>query len=476
MRKISLVWVLPVLALLGACDMFGTGGGFTPEPEAVVIPEDFLGVVHGGEATGAADIEYEFVKYLGAKWILQTFYWSDFEKNDMGGFEADPTRGGKKYADWVNWANQNGLKMFAVLAYSTDWMKTTYAGGKADYIPPAQYDRYCAYVTEIIKRYGDKLAGYSIWNEPNENPRFWTGTPAEMWDLTRTAAAAARQAIHQYNPGGQLVGGALNILAPDLWTRGFFVSGAMANTDGFAYHPYMPNAKNAAAITREVQHMVSRYGFADRVWLTEMGFPTGGQYSTVVEEDRMPAEVVKTIVLMASRGVKHLFWYQLFDDLDNVDTPNPDNSEDWFGLAYYKPSSPNLLNIPANATGITKKKGADAYALCGKYIQGTTWRRLPLVSGPEDVEAYYFEGKNGARTLVLWADRIDAAATAPARVTLPGSDQKRYSLGDSGPFTTGDDAASLGQPVPESGVYPVGSVPLFFTWTAESGLPRVTAP
>ena len=127
-----------------------------------------------------------------------------------------------------------------------------------------------------------------------------------------------------------------------------------------------------------------------------------------------------------------------------------------------------------NPNGITKKKGADAYALCGKYIQGTTYRRL--VSGPGDVEAYYFEGKNGARTLVLWADWMDAAATTPARVTLPGSDQQQYSLGNSGPFTLGDDAADLGQPVPESAVYSVGSVPLFFTWTAESGLPHVTAP
>jgi hypothetical protein len=446
------------LALLGSCQDIGSDDTAS-EPDVIVIPNDLLGVVHGGRASNASDIEYDFMDYLGAKWISQTFYWGDFEST-QGSF--DFANDNNKYGKWTDWAAERGFRMFAVLAYDTSWVRPA---GHNRYIPPEHYDNYCNYVTKIIEHYGDKLAGYSIWNEPNENPRFWDGTAAEMWNLTKTAASAAQKAIRQYNPGGELVGGALNSLAPDLWARGFFVSGAMAETGGVAYHPYMPNARNAAGLTRSFKDVVSRYGFGNKVWITEMGFPTGGQYTSCVEEDRMPEEVVKTIVLLATEGVRHIFWYQLFDP----NTQDSENSEDWFGLAYYKPTN--------NSNGITKKKGADAYALCGKYIQGATYRRnLPIGSGLDDLEAYYFEREGGARTLVLWAEKISATEKARVRVSLPGSGWKQYGLGNSGAWSASDSVDNLGRDVPGSAVYEVGNVPLFFTWMADSAaLPSITA-
>jgi hypothetical protein len=464
MRKITLVLVSVLvslsLVLFFSCDTVGTSGP-APASYRIVIPGDFLGVVHGGNAGSADDIEYDFMDYLGAKWILQTFYWNDFEAT-QGAFNFP-----EKYENWTAWAATRGFKMFAVLAYEANWLESL-PNGKDSYIQPDHYDKYGNYVTKIIEHYGDKLGGYSIWNEPNENPRFWTGTAEEMWALTKTAASAARQAISQYNPGGKLIAGALNSLAPDIWTRGFFVSGAMTEVDAIAYHPYMPNGRDAALLTGKFRDVVSRYGFGDKIWITEMGFPTDGANSSCVEEDRMPEEVVKTIVLLAAGGVQHVFWYQLFDP----NTQNAENSENWFGLAYYKPAT--------NPDGITKKKGADAYALCGKYIQGTTYRGdLSIVSGVGDVAAYYFEGKNGARTLVVWAEKISATATTDVRITLPGSGWKQYSLGDSGAWDPAGSVDDLGQDLTQgNNVYSVGKTPLFFTWTAESAAstPRITAP
>jgi hypothetical protein len=437
------------------------GAGPVPEPDAVVIPEDFLGLCHAGFKV--EDLEYDFIDYLGAKWVQRTFNWRDIESGTKGNWQWTT------YDNFVNGAIARGYKIFAVLAYANMWTVTgTEASNNNDknYITPDHYEDYCNFVTAVIARYGDKISGYSIWNEPNENPRFWTGTAEEMWDLTTAAGAAARQAIRQYNPGGELVGGVLNVLAPDIWTRGFFVSGAMAQMDGIAFHPYMPNGNNAYLVTKSFNNVAARYGFADKIWITEMGFPTNGQYSSCVEEDRMPEEVIKTIVLLATGGAaRHIFWYQLFDP----NSPVAANSEDWFGFAYYKP--------PANASGITKKKGADAFALCAKYISGTTYRRLPIVSGVSGVESYYFEGKNGARTMVLWSSKIDATATTPVRVNLPGSGWRQYSLGEAGPWTAGSSVAGLGQDLSSgNNVYALGKTPLFFTWTADSALPSVTAP
>jgi hypothetical protein len=474
MRKILLVLVS--LALLFSCDMAGgKGTGLVSEPDVVIIPDDFLGLCHAGFKV--EDLEYDFIDYMGARWVQRTFNWRDIESGTKGNWQWTT------YDDYVNGAIARGYKIFAVLAYANNWTVDGSANS-LNYITPPYYEDYCNFVKAVIARYGDKISGYSIWNEPNENPRFWTGTAKEMWDLTTAAGTAARQAINQYNPGGKLVGGVLNVLAPDMWTRGFFVSGAMAQMDGIGFHPYMPNGNNAYLVTKSFNDVVNRYGFADRIWITEMGFPTNGQYSSCVEEDRMPEEVVKTIVLLATGGAaRHIFWYQTFDPIDDTSgsPPNPEpvdtNSEDWFGFAYYKPPASNRLGIN-NPNGITKKKGADAYALCARYIQGTTYRRdLAIVSGVDGAQAYYFEGENGARTLVLWSDKIDATATTPVRVKLPGSEWKQYSLGDAGVWNAGDDVADLGQDLSSGdNVYALGKTPLFFTWTADSALPSVTAP
>jgi hypothetical protein len=447
MRKIILL--LASLFFLFSCDI-GIGGGKPTLPTwDNRIPEDFLGVIGGekgisgsGINSTKADAEYNFIKNtLGAKWILRTFYWNDIQTDAN-------TWDWTFYDNFVNEVHGRGFKIFAVLAYGND---NSGVGSSTSYITKANYPLFANYVTEVIARYGEKIAGYSIWNEPNETQRFWSGPPEEIIELSAYAASAARRAINQYNPKGVLVGGVLNSLAVDAWTTGFF-SGAMLNMDAVAYHPYMPGAQRAADLFSAYQNLVSKYGYANRIWLTEVGFPTGGQYVSLVDETRMHEEVVKTITLLAARGAARVFWYELFDDNAHV----AEDSEDWFGLATFNDST----------SAVTKKNGADAYGLCGKYIPGTVYRPdWPARKAGSGIQAYCFQGPEQS-ALILWADTLATTDTKPVTVTLPGSDRMQHNIGD------GTNTAVSSETV----TYNVGTTPLFFTWKPAGAAPSISTP
>ncbi|MDR0730389.1 MAG: hypothetical protein LBF63_01890 [Treponema sp.] len=456
MRKI-IILLLASLCLLFSCDL---GVGENPLAKAASstrIPEDFLGVIAGevgissdGVDATKADVEYDFVEYLGAKWILATFYWERIQKGANPDASSDDWDW-RYYDNFVNTVHAKGFKVFAVLAYENNAV----TGDSGTYISPDKYPLFANYVTQVIERYGDKIAGYSIWNEPNEIPRFWEGSPEEIIALSLTAVAAARSALAQHNPNGKLIVWPVNSLAVEDWTTGFF-GGIMGNApesllaiDGVAYHPYMPGGQRAADLFSAHQSLVSQWGFDRKIWVTEAGFPTGGRYVSLVKEDNMPEEVIKTITLLAARGAAHVFWYQLFDPADK----DVENSEDYFGLADY--------NSSTNA--ITKKKGADAFALCGKYIPGALYQPDLAVTG-SGIQAYWFQGPEES-ALILWADTKAVGDTVPVTVTLPGTDWMRRDI------VTGEGAEFLEETID------VGKTPVFLSWKlAAKSVPSVRAP
>jgi hypothetical protein len=125
-------------------------------------------------------------------------------------------------------------------------------------------------------------------------------------------------------------------------------------------------------------------------------------------------------------------WYELFDHGDDADQGDAEN---WFGL----------VNGGGLAEGkFVKRKGAAAYQLCALNIPGTEIK-TPQRSGlPESVQAYYFEGPDGRRALVVWSEIVINPRTVG--VSLPGINQKAYDL-------------STGEAKP---------IPSFSTWTLKS--------
>jgi hypothetical protein len=346
-----------------------------PAPSSpVVIPEDFAGIVHAGQTNTPQ--EYALLDRMGASWILTTFYWNEIEEEeDRWNFDY--------YDTYVDTARAAGKKIIGVLAYDTAWIHKD--GKTHKYIPPDKVHLFLNYVRRTAERFKGRVNAWCIWNEPNFG--FWNGSRNEFLSLALKTADAVREIDSEVI----LLGGAFNrgiFGLPTAYIKGLFTSGVMDKADGIAFHPYELNPNRSARLFLEFRAQAVKYGFEDRIWITEIGFPTGGWYPTAVSEKQFPVYIVKTFVNLAINGAKKVLWYQLFDP----ENRSGSNSEDYFGLVRSREDYTS--------------KGAEAFRLCSVYLSGATYRpEFPLRKNlPNTLHAFYFEQPSGERTLVLWKD------------------------------------------------------------------------
>jgi hypothetical protein len=279
-------------------------GDFGPGEARIAIPRDFLGMVHAGNRAEVGE-EYALLDKLGVEWMLTDFSWSGIQPaKDVWRLDAFKT-----YADN---GEARGKKILAILDYDTGWIHDgTYDDDPynntdedesndtpAPYISPSEIPLFCEYVKQTVGRYQDRVDAWCIWNEPNLPDRFWAGTKEEFFELTKQAAAA----IREVDPDAFIIGGAFNTLADDEWIRGIFESGAMGQIDAVAYHPYMVDAGTSAKVYEQFKKTAADYGFDDKIWVTEVGYPTRGNYGTEVSDEKMPETLIKTISLLAAGG------------------------------------------------------------------------------------------------------------------------------------------------------------------------------
>jgi hypothetical protein len=435
-----------LLLCLGACATNNTPGNR--------VPADFAGMMHSGDS-GDLDREYRLLDEMGVTWVQKDFSWNSIQpaaKQDLppdkwnwSGFDA-----------YVRRANGEGKKILGMLLYDTDWIHW----GKDEpdrYVSAEEIPLFYTYARETVRRYNGKngygkVDAWAIWNEPNLSSRFWRGTKKEFFTLTRETAQTIRELDEAEETETFLVGGVFNtlVLLDGKWVTGLFDSGAMEQVDAIAYHPYMPGAQSTALSYRLFRKKVARYGFADKIWVNEVGYPTTGirNYGTEVAESNMPDVVTKTAALLAAEGAKTIFWYHLFDNPER----DPNDSEDWFGLIWKR--SPEDWR---------KKGGADAYALCARNLAGKTAVPGAYTKLGFSLKRLYFEGDDGSRVLLVWTESI----LLPRKVTLtlPGRNQKIWNPAD-GSFQT------VGERVTYT-LYPPGQADqnlkpnlLFFTWDA----------
>jgi len=119
------------------------------------------------------------------------------------------------------------------------------------------------------------------------------------------------------------------------------------------------------------------------------------------------------------------------------------NSEDFFGLVY---------------PDYTLKPGAAAYALCGRFLPGAEYLpELPERTNiPDKVASYFFRGKNGENTLILWND---ANRVVSLTIELPDSP------------TFYDIVSGEGREHPRSSALELGKTPVIVVWEGEENPP-----
>src|SRR5262249_55624286 len=142
-------------------------------------------------------------------------------------------------------ASAHGVKLLGILDYGNAWASNAAPAGDDRY-PPDDPATFAAFAGTAAKRYRRRVAGWEVWNEPNNSlSGFWKPAPdpAAYARLAKAAAKALRRADHK----AQVVTGGL---APtfDIVTYGrdygFFTAATMAKPSWFrrftaaAIHPY----------------------------------------------------------------------------------------------------------------------------------------------------------------------------------------------------------------------------------------------
>ena len=101
---------------------------------------------------------------------------------------------------------------------------------------------------------------------------------------------------------------------------------------------------------------MAKKGLDKPIWLSEYGWPSGGNYPTATDLPGQAENLVRFQSAAAVAGVKAAFWYCSNDWHDPEDVDDPTASEGFFGLAY--PTA-------------GEKPGALAYRVMAKILPGS---------------------------------------------------------------------------------------------------------
>jgi polysaccharide biosynthesis protein PslG len=259
---------------------------------ALLLPLLILGAANGaGRADGELapavhvlefdDAIYRLAAEGGYASVVQVFPWRDIE----------PTPG-----EWhwqqpdfaVQGARYYGLGLIVRLDHAPEWaLRPAQAG-----VVPFDLDAYAAFVANVARRYRGRVQAYIIWNEPNLS-REWAGLPPDPAAYT-ALLCRGRAAVEEADPAATVVSAGLaptnggdGAVDDRKFLRGMYESGAGdcfdalgAHAYGFGHPPDDPqgshdglNLARLADLRAIVEEHASQ---AIPVWITEMGWTTGG--------------------------------------------------------------------------------------------------------------------------------------------------------------------------------------------------------
>ncbi|MCD6384309.1 hypothetical protein J7M23_00885, partial [Candidatus Sumerlaeota bacterium] len=167
----------------------------------------------------------------------------------------------------------------------------------------------------MVNRYKGKIKDWEIWNEPNITP-FWVPrpNPEHYANLLKRAYRSAKKADKDCNVIGFCTANA------DLpFIEKVYEFGGGKACDTLSYHHYN-DVKDESILEREiydVKYIMNRYGDLDKkIWLTEMGLPTGFNADVIkpFSEGEQAVWLVKKLLTALSTGVvERVFWFTLND-------------------------------------------------------------------------------------------------------------------------------------------------------------------
>ena len=216
--------------------------------------------------------------------------WSSLEQNAKGRYE-------RWYLDrldtLVEKAGQHGVQLLLTVTDSPCWASSAPDSVKqgcdgawwdreVQRYPPVDARDYADALAFLVRRYGDRVAGWEIWNEPNLQYFFNSDQPAADYArIVRAAYPAAKAA----DPSATVIAGSL-AESPPAFVEELFQHGIGGHFDAFSIHPYCGDSSPLDRLEDRwiknsfirgvpaVRDVLLSYGEDKPIWLTEFGWST----------------------------------------------------------------------------------------------------------------------------------------------------------------------------------------------------------
>lgn len=339
--------------------------------------DDPLGLCHAG---GGGIEEKELLENLGIRWVRLDLSWKKMQA-EPGDFDFSA------FDKMFDSTDAAGVRVLGILSYDTPWIHENPEGKRQ--IDPEDLPAWLEFVEAVARRYRSRVGAFEIWNEPNSN-RFWTGKDEDFFNLTGETVKLLKMTTPEipvvvgsiiYNP----------VLGSTAYLKRLLESGAADGSDALSLHPYGISPMAAAKRLYKARKILDQYNYTGELWVSEIGYPTGGKYPHTVDEEKQGAYAARTISSSFAAGVDRLFWYHLYDRYPPGEAPPKTSSEAFFGIAYRDG---------------TLKSGGETISRLGPMLLDASWapellKEKPAFNIPAAI--YPFRNADGTVTLVAWS-------------------------------------------------------------------------
>jgi hypothetical protein len=240
--------------------------------------------------SAAVERQLDKAKAAGAGMVRVDTGWAGIEPNTKGSYSAWYL---SRMDNVVDKAEARGLKVLFTLWETPCWASSApddlkqgcvgewWKRGVQRY-PPGQSSDYADALSFVVERYGDRVAAWEIWNEPNSSYFFKAADKAQSYaDLVKAAYPAAKVA----DPGSTIIAGSLSE-ADASFTDDLYSKGIKGFFDAFSVHPYSGDRSPLdpgddrwihSSFIRgvpAVRDTMVKQGDDKPLWLTEFGWST----------------------------------------------------------------------------------------------------------------------------------------------------------------------------------------------------------
>jgi len=316
----------------GACALSGCGGGDGANATAgraqAGPPPDFLGIVTEdafGRPGRYRNAQIRRQRRLGIGIVRQTFDWRLIERRP-GQYSL------RTYDRFVGDLASRRMRVLPILFNPPPFHSSAPPrGARRGTYPPRDPEAMGRFAAALVRRYGPDgdfwkahprlprlpIRSWQVWNEPSI-PVYWPSgpDPAAYVALLRATGGA----IKAVDPGAEIVSAGLaesRLGVPfGRFVAGMYDAGAAGTFDTFALHAYARSESGVVAAVEAARARIAANGDRARIWVTEIGWASGGPRSPFTVGERGQARLIGRMIgalgraraRLGIRGVVYFNW------------------------------------------------------------------------------------------------------------------------------------------------------------------------